>query len=137
MSQPGSEAAARPRLDRILVVEDDPDIQAVARLSLERIGRFTLRICGSGLDALAVAPGFKPQLILLDVQLPEIDGKATLARLRQLPALDKTPIVFLTAKAQVDEVLAYRRLGAADVIPKPFDPRELPDRLHRIWEQLG
>ena len=127
----------RPPLDRILMVEDDPDIQAVARLSLERIGRFTLRICGSGLDALAVAPSFKPQLILLDVQLPEIDGPATLARLRQIPALQDTPVIFLTAKSQVDEVQGYRKLGAADVIPKPFDPRDLPGRLHRIWEQLG
>jgi two-component system OmpR family response regulator len=127
----------RPPLDRILMVEDDADIQAVARLSLERIGRFTLRICPTGLDALAVAPDFKPQLILLDVQLPEIDGPATLARLRQIPALEKTPVIFLTAKSQVDEVQSYRRLGAADVIPKPFDPRALPGRLHQIWEQLG
>jgi CheY-like chemotaxis protein len=127
----------RAPLERILMVEDDPDIQAVARLSLERIGRFTLRICTSGLDALAVAPGFKPQMILLDVQLPEIDGPATLARLRQIPALLQTPVIFLTAKSQVDEVQSYRKLGAAEVIPKPFDPRELPGRLHRIWEQLG
>lgn len=128
---------SRAPLERILMVEDDPDIQAVARLSLERIGRFTLRICPTGLDALAVAPSFKPQLILLDVQLPEIDGPATLARLRQLPALDRTPVVFLTAKSQVDEVQGYRKLGAADVIPKPFDPRALPGRLQQIWEQLG
>jgi two-component system, OmpR family, response regulator len=127
----------RAPLERILMVEDDPDIQAVARLSLERIGRFTLRICASGLDALAVAPGFMPQLILLDVQLPEIDGPATLARLRQIPVLQDTPVIFLTAKSQVDEVQSYRKLGAAEVIPKPFDPRELPGRLHRIWEQLG
>jgi len=128
---------SRPPLDRVLMVEDDPDIQAVARLSLERIGRFTLRICPTGLDALAVAPTFRPQLILLDVQLPELDGRETLARLRQLPDLAETPVVFLTAKSQVDEVLAYRKLGAAEVIPKPFDPRTLPGRLHRIWEQLG
>jgi CheY-like chemotaxis protein len=127
----------RAPLERILVVEDDPDIQAVARLSLERIGRFTLRMCPTGLDALAVAPTFHPQLILLDVQLPEMDGPQTLARLRLLPALAETPVVFLTAKSQVDEVLAYRRLGAADVIAKPFDPRELPGQLRRIWDQLG
>jgi CheY-like chemotaxis protein len=128
---------SRAPLDRILLVEDDPDIQAVARLSLERIGRFTLRICPSGLDALAVAPGFRPQMILLDVKLPEIDGPETLARLRQLPALDRTPVVFLTAKSQADEVQGYRKLGAAEVIPKPFDPRSLPGRLQQIWEQLG
>ena len=128
---------SRAPLDRILMVEDDPDIQAVARLSLERIGRFTLRICPSGLDALAVAPGFKPQMILLDVKLPEMDGPETLTRLRQLPALDRTPVVFLTAKSQVDEVQSYRRLGAAEVIPKPFDPRALPGRLQQIWEQVG
>ena len=127
----------RAALERILMVEDDPDIQAVARLSLERIGRFTLRVCPTGLDALAVAPTFKPQLILLDVQLPELDGPQTLARLRLLPALADTPVIFLTAKSQVDEVLAYRKLGAADVITKPFDPRELPGRLRRFWDQLG
>jgi CheY-like chemotaxis protein len=121
------------KLERILYVEDEPDIQVVARLSLEMIGGFSVEICSSGHDALKLAPDFKPQLILLDVMMPGIDGPGTLKLLRALPQFAETPVIFMTAKVQPNEVLGYKQLGAVDVIPKPFDPMTLAGKVQEIW----
>ena len=76
-------------LNRILYVEDEPDIQAVARISLESVGGFTLRICSSGEEALENAVEFNPQLLLLDVKMPGMDGPTTLTELKKIPETDK------------------------------------------------
>lgn len=120
-------------LTRILMVEDDPDIQAVARLALEALGGFTVEMCGGGQEALQKAPVFAPDLILLDVMMPDMDGPTTLARLHELPAFRSTPVVFMTARVQQDEVERYKSMGAIDVIPKPFDPMSLADTVKTIW----
>lgn len=123
-------------LQRILYVEDEPDIQTVARLALEMLGGFTVEICSSGSEALARAPEFAPDLVLLDVMMPGMDGPTVLARLRELPGTAATPVVFLTAKIQPHEVEEYRALGAVDVIGKPFDPVALPGRVQEIWRRV-
>lgn len=120
-------------LRRIMLVEDDPDIQIVARLALADLAGFELEVCGSGREALERAPGFAPDLILLDVMMPELDGPSTLRELRRDRSLQATPVIFMTAKAQPDEVAEYRSLGALDVIVKPFDPMALGDEIRRIW----
>ncbi|MBI3529869.1 MAG: response regulator [Betaproteobacteria bacterium] len=120
-------------LQRILYVEDEPDIRAVARIALETVGGFQLLVCGSGQEALAAAPAFAPDLILLDVMMPGLDGPSTLAALRALPAFENTPIVFMTAKVQAHELVRYRQMGALDVIPKPFDPMTLAATVRGIW----
>lgn len=122
-------------LTRILYVEDDPDIQAIAVMVLETINGFTLEACNSGSDALAKAVQFKPDLILLDVMMPGMDGPATLKGLREFPELATTPVVFMTAKVQPQEVEAYRVLGAVGVIAKPFDPMTLAQELRDIWSK--
>jgi CheY-like chemotaxis protein len=122
-----------PPLVRILYVEDEPDIRAVARLAFEGVGGFTVRICESGPQAIEAAPAFAPDLIVLDVMMPGMGGVATLEALRRLPATQATPVVFMTAKVQPHEVTHYRRLGATDVIAKPFDPITLPAALQEIW----
>ncbi len=122
-----------PPLDRILCVEDDPDIQAVIRLALERVGGFTVRLCSSGPEALDAVAGFGPDLILLDVMMPGMDGPATLSALRQLPLAARLPVIFMTAKVQPDEVAHYHRLGAVGVIAKPFDPMTLAKEIHHHW----
>lgn len=123
------------KLTRILYVEDEPDIQTVARLALETLGGYTVEICGSGSEALAKAPAFRPQLILLDVMMPAMDGPTTLGRLRELPQFSAIPIIFMTAKVQPGELAGYKELGAADVIPKPFDPMALSNQVQAIWER--
>ncbi len=120
-------------LERILYVEDEPDIQQVARMALELAGGFTVEVCSSGPEALERAPGFAPQLFLLDVMMPGMDGPTTLAELRQLPQLAATPVIFMTAKVQPAEVAQYRELGAIDVIAKPFDPMKLADTIREMW----
>lgn len=123
------------KLMRILYVEDEPDIQTVARLALETLGGFTVEICSSGNEALSRAPGFQPQLILLDVMMPVMDGPATLRMLRGMPQFADTPVIFMTAKVQPSEVAGYKAIGAVDVIPKPFDPMTLSVQVQAIWQR--
>ncbi|MDD2776053.1 MAG: response regulator [Gallionella sp.] len=120
-------------LTRILYVEDEPDIQMIARLALETLGGFTLEVCSSGKEALAKITAFQPQLILLDVMMPGMDGPTTLSKLRELPAFSTTPTIFMTAKVQPGEVMGYKQIGAVDVIPKPFDPMTLSNQVLEIW----
>ena len=125
-----------PSLRRILFVEDDPDIQTVAKMALEAIGGFTVLACGSGSEALARLDEFAPDLVLLDVMMPGMDGPATLAALRQTPSGRDLPVVFMTARVQSQEVAAYREMGAEDVIAKPFDPMMLSEQVLSIWKTL-
>ncbi len=124
-----------PTLNTILYVEDEPDIRTVAQLALETVGGFTLRVCGSGEEAVEIGPAFKPDLILLDVMMPGMDGPTTLAALRKHPSLQDTPVIFMTAKVQPSEIQQYRDLGALDVIAKPFDPMMLAEQVRSIWAQ--
>ena len=121
-------------LQRILYVEDEPDIQAVARLALELVGGFTVKVCSSGEQALREVEAFAPQMILLDVMMPVMDGPGTLKALRERPALRSIPVAFMTAKVQPQEVAQYTELGALGVIAKPFDPMTLADAVRRLWE---
>lgn len=120
-------------LSRILYVEDEPDIQAVTKLALEEIGGFTLEVCSNGDEALERAVEFAPDLLLLDVMMPGMDGPTTLKALREIGELAATPAIFMTAKVQPHEVEEYKALGAIDVIAKPFDPMTLSDNLRDIW----
>ncbi|MES2106533.1 MAG: response regulator [Pseudomonadota bacterium] len=122
----------------ILYVEDDPDIQTVAQIALEVVGGFTLTTCSSGPEALeAVKSGCTPDLLLLDVMMPNMDGPTTLAELRTLPATSSTPVIFMTAKVQAGELAYYRSLGAIGVIAKPFDPMELSQQVRELWSRGG
>jgi CheY-like chemotaxis protein len=120
-------------LQKILFVEDDPDIQMVAQLALEAVGGYTVQMCSSGKEALAVAEQFAPDLILLDVMMPGMDGPTTLMELRKKPSLTHTPVVFMTARVQRHEIEQYLAMGAADVISKPFDPMTLSAQVADIW----
>ncbi len=120
-------------LTRILLVEDEPDIQVIARLALERIGGFRVHVCSNGHEALEQAQDYMPDLILLDVMMPGMDGPTTLGELRQMPAIAAVPVIFMTAKVQPHEVQEYKALGALDVISKPFDPLTLSSTIKNIW----
>ncbi len=122
-------------LNNVLYVEDDPDIQMVAQMALEMVGGLNLRACSSGREAILAATEYQPDLILLDVMMPDMDGPATLLELRKLPNTASTPVVFMTAKVQAAEVSHYRSLGAVGVIAKPFDPMELAQQVRALWAQ--
>lgn len=121
-------------LDRILCVDDDSDILVVMQMSLSAVGGFTVQCCSSGLDALEMAPAFAPDLILLDVMMPGMDGQRTLRLLRERPSSRSVPVVFITAKVQLHEVEQLQALGTLGVLTKPFDPLRLPGQLRRLWE---
>ena len=121
-------------LERILYVEDEPDIQAVDKLALEIVGGFEVKICSSGEEALREAETFAPDMVLLDVMMPGMDGRATLEALRERPGFSEVPVAFMTAKVQPAEIKQFVSLGARDVIAKPFDPMTLADQVRTIWE---
>jgi two-component system OmpR family response regulator len=120
-------------LQRITYVEDEPHIREIVQLALEELGGFTLHVCESGPEALDTAPIFHPDLVLLDVMMPGMNGIQTFRSLKELPQLSDTPIIFVTAKAQKHEIQQYKSLGAADVIAKPFNPITLPTDIQAIW----
>ena len=119
---------------RILYVEDEADIREVAEYALEDEG-FEILFCASGEDALQKAKTFKPEAILLDVMMPGMDGPTTLKNLREISELENIPVIFLTAKVQPSEIDELMALGALDVIPKPFDPMTLADKIREIVER--
>ena len=123
-------------LQRILHVEDGDDIRTIAKLTLEALGGFVVESCESGPQAIARAAAFNPDLILLDVMMPGMDGPMTLVELRKLPGTAHTPAVFMTAKAQPHEIAKFRDLGAIDVVTKPFDPQTLCEHLAAIWRRF-
>jgi len=119
-------------LARILVVDDEDHIREVAEVSLEAIGGHEVVTAASGIEAIEKAVTERPDAILLDVMMPELDGPATLARLRSEPATRGIPVVFLTAKVREGDVERLRALDVAGVLAKPFDPMTLSEQLSRI-----
>lgn len=117
---------------KVVYVEDDPDIRAVAELSLGDVAKFDVRLCASGKEALELFEEFKPDLVLLDVMMPGLDGPQTLRALRKQEGMDSVPVIFMTARLQPEEVDEYLRLGAIGVIPKPFDPMTLGDQIRAM-----
>lgn len=110
---------------RVLHVDDEPDIREVVEISLSLDPDLVTQSCDSGQEALTIAADWSPDLILLDVMMPVMDGPATLARLRDNAQTTGIPVLFMTARAQTRELDRFRSLGAIGVIPKPFDPMTL------------
>jgi CheY-like chemotaxis protein len=122
-------------LKKILYAEDEEDIALVVGMTLEELGGFEIRHCHCGQEALDAFSDFSPQLIVLDVMMPGMDGPETLANLRKLPCAAEIPIIFMTAKAQAHEQQRYLELGAIGVITKPFDPMTLSESITELWEK--
>ena len=122
-------------LRKILYAEDEADIRVITKIALEDIGDFKVEYCVNGKEVLKKLEHFKPDLLLLDVMMPEMDGPMTLQEVRKLPGYETLPIVFMTAKTQPSEIEQYKSTGATDIIIKPFDPMMLADTLRKIWEK--
>ena len=119
---------------KVLIIDDDPDIRLIVRVSLSRRG-FVVAEASSGPDGLRSARDDRPDVIVLDVMMPEMDGPATLEALLADPAIAGVPVVFLTAKAMRSEIDRLRALGAAGVLLKPFDPLSLAGELEAVLRQ--
>jgi two-component system OmpR family response regulator len=120
----------------VLLVDDEPDIRKVASLTLRALGKWDVCVAGSCEEALAVAEAEQPDLILLDVMMPRIDGPMTLRRLRAIPALAAIPIIFLTARVTERDTHDYLALGAAGIIAKPFEPTKLAAQVRAIVDAI-
>lgn len=123
----------KPALKAILYVEDDLHVRTTAKLVMEVIGKFEVRECSSGREALVAARDFQPDLILLDVLMPELDGVNTLAMLRRLPHLANTPALFVTGLTSEADIARYMEAGAIGVIAKPVLPMRLTGQLNSLW----
>lgn len=121
-------------LRRILLAEDEPDIQAIVGLALRSVGGFEVEICGDGPEVLDRFLSGSPDLVVLDVMMPGMTGPEALKELRRLPGGAGIPVIFMTAKVQPGEVEQLKALGAAGVIPKPFDPMTLASQIRALWE---
>jgi len=120
------------KLSKIMMVDDDASIRRIAQIGLTGVGKFEVVLASSGAQALELFVSEKPDLILLDVMMPGMDGPATLLKLRELDLLSRVPVIFMTAKVQKQEVEGYRLLGACGVISKPFDPMTLSAEVQEI-----
>lgn len=115
----------------ILCVDDEEDIQEVVKLCLEMDGGFAIDTCAGGAEALAFLAHTKPDLILLDVMMPGMDGPATFAAMKERGV--HVPVIFMTARVRGAEVSQYLEMGAAGVVPKPFDPVTLAGEVRQLW----
>lgn len=122
-------------LTDVLYIEDDPDIQDIVKLTLEHFGGITVHVCESYKAALEKLKSVTPQMIFLDVMMPDVDGIKTLQSLRRMPVLAQVPVVFITAKTQKQEIDHYMSLQAVGVIKKPFDPNTLVETVTSLWNK--
>lgn len=117
---------------RVLLVEDEPDIRTIAELALGQVGGFEVSAVSSGASALEFLNGTRPDVILLDVMMPTMDGIETYRRIRLIAGMAEVPVIFITARVQSSERAEYRQMGAVGVISKPFDPMTLASEVRRI-----
>lgn len=120
-------------LRRILYLEDDPNIAEIAQVSLIDISGFEVAHCASGREAINLFSTFNPDLLLFDVMVPDMDGLQTLQHIRAEHPSSRTPVIFMTAKAQTHEQQRYMDEGALSVIVKPFDAFALGQQLKSLW----
>jgi two-component system alkaline phosphatase synthesis response regulator PhoP len=114
---------------RILIIDDEDDIREVAALALDCAGDFEVTTASGGLTGLKTAHDFRPDLILLDVMMPELDGPSVYRLLAADEVTRSIPVIFLTAKVQAADRGSLRSLGALGIIAKPFDPLRLAEEI--------
>jgi CheY-like chemotaxis protein len=120
-------------LRKVMLVEDDPDIAVLAEIALGEIGGYEFTHFDSGVDALARVEDVDPDLIILDYRMPVMNGAEVLAALKANERHRDIPVVFMTASLMPKHIQRLMELGALAVLPKPFDPLTLADRVQEIW----
>ena len=123
-----------PPLQNVLHVDDDDDVRSIVELSLSLNRRLVVRQCSSGAEAVEVCREFVPDLLLLDLMMPNMSGEEAWDEIRRLPGLETVPAVFLTAKAQTETTERLLKKGALGVISKPFDPMQIGSKLDELWD---
>ena len=121
-------------LQRILLADDEPDILEISRIALETVGGFEVSVCLSGKTLLERLLEFKPDLVIVDVLMPDMTGPEVFEEIRRRPEYDEVPVIYLTGVIQEEELEDLRETGVADIILKPFDPMTLADRINGVWK---
>jgi len=121
-------------LQRILIADDEPDILEISRIALETVGGFEVSVCSSGKTLLERLPEFGPDLVIVDVLMPDMTGPEVFEEIRRRPEYDEVPVIYLTGVIQEEELADLRETGVADIILKPFDPMTLADRINGVWK---
>lgn len=121
-------------LKRILYAEDEPDVQTIVEITVQTMSNYQIKICENGKSLLDSVESYAPDLILLDVMMPEMDGPTTFEHLQKNEKTKNIPVIFMTAKAQTHEVEIFKSSGVIGVITKPFDPLQLCSDIEKIWE---
>lgn len=121
-------------LKSVLYVDDDADIREIVQMSLSLDGELRVDLSDGGERALVKMRVERPDLVMLDVMMPGMDGPSILARMRADEDLKHIPVIFMTAKANASEVARFRELSAIGVIAKPFDPMALGGQVRALWE---
>ncbi len=116
----------------ILIVDDDTAIRRIVQISLKALTGWEVLEASSGETGLAIAQAEVPDVILLDVMMPEMDGVTTLLLMKAHPVVQSIPVIFLTAKAQLSEQKQFAQLAIAGVITKPFKATELVQQMRSI-----
>ena len=119
-------------IHRVLLVDDDDNLRFLTQTGLEGMTDWEIEPASSGQEALEKAERCTPDVVLMDMMMPGMDGTTTMRKMREHPQLKDVPIIFLTAKVQVREKEQYLKLGATGVIVKPFDPITLCDEIQSI-----
>ncbi len=123
-------------LKHILCVDDEADILEIARMALESVGGYKVSTCSNGREVLERVTQIDPDMVLLDVMMPSMDGPTVFAKLHNNDQTKHLPVVFMTAKVQPKEITGYVGMGAAGVVMKPFDPMKLPRELEALWKKF-
>jgi CheY-like chemotaxis protein len=117
---------------KVLIVDDDDMIRSVVRIALQKVNFWTVIEADNGVNGLSIAASEQPDVVLLDFQMPRMDGAQTIAGLKQNPATQAIPVIFLTAKTGRRARGAYEQMGAIGTIEKPFDPLLLGEDILRL-----
>jgi CheY-like chemotaxis protein len=117
-------------MQKLLLVDDDPHIRQIAQISLE--DDFAVTVAASGAEALELSEREQPDVILLDMMMPEMDGITTLSKLKERQSTANIPVIFLTAKVQSQDLENYRKMQVVGILSKPFDPMTLPGEIRKI-----
>jgi|JI9StandDraft_1071089.scaffolds.fasta_scaffold30070_2 DNA-binding response OmpR family regulator len=133
-SMASNQAGNQMQINKVLLVDDDLAISKVAAVCLQKVGKWEVAIAASGQDALKLAQSFDPDLIVLDVLMPEMDGFEVLSRLREIETVKAIPVIFMTSLAQARDLTKCMSWGAKGVIPKPFNPMILPMQIQAILD---
>jgi two-component system, OmpR family, alkaline phosphatase synthesis response regulator PhoP len=123
-------------IHRILIIDDEPDIREATQVCLELSKGWEVLTAGSGRDGIVLAVSEQPDVVLLDVMMPDVDGLTTFVEMRSCPEAQHIPVIFLTAKAQSADRHRFTQFQIAGIITKPYDPMTLADQIVEMLPEV-